>query len=195
MPASGSGSATGTIGGAVYSDPTAELIRDLTGVNPKMDNLSSAALDQELYKLLPAARTVSRLRVGAAVFDSATLTADAAYALQVAVAFRTGAAYLRGLASLKATGTPAPRLMEEAAALREQADKFDGGDDPATGQAAIYEDLAVGETPSSTTETLRAGTPFLLTGTYDPGSLTWRPSERLGSLDERDDRPAGSRRW
>jgi len=153
--------------------------------------MSAGELDALIEAVLPAARVKTQLLVTEAVFGATDLTAAEADALTYAVAFRTGAACLRAWATLPATGTEAPRMTEDAAQVRAQADALDA-------EAAIFEALAAGtavpETPGGTAETLRAGTPILVTGTYAPGSLTWRPSDRIGSQDERNDVPAGYRR-
>jgi hypothetical protein len=125
------------ITGTSYTAPTADDIRNRSGVNEAIDNLLAEELDAALMGLVADAEVRTALSVGTAVFDAADLTARQVRALQIAVSKRAGADYLRLIASKKVTGTQAPRGMEQAALLREQADALEA-------EAVNYDALAIG---------------------------------------------------
>jgi len=125
--------------GGAYTSPTPAYIRLLTGINEKIENTTLAELDATLAGLIPTAETACAAEVGTALFASASLAAGTGLALQASVAYRVGAIYARAIAFIKGTGTQSPRVMEEAAGLRDQADVWDN-DDPDTrpGEAQLY---------------------------------------------------------
>lgn len=180
-------SAVQAVVGAYYS-PTAADIKRRTGVNRLIDQVTDAQLDATLLLLLPDAELRSALAVTPEFFDSTTLTARQVTALQVAVSKRTGAEYLRGIATEKVTATHSPLLMETAAAILAAADALEV-------EAEAYDRLAVGAPAvdgDGGTGVVVGPIPTLTAGTFEPGSLVYTPAERLAQLDERDDIPAWS---
>lgn len=162
-----------------YVSPSADDIRNRTGINTHIENLTLDQLNAALLSLLQDAETRTALAVlPADLFDSTTLHPRQVSAFQIAVSYRVGADYLRRVASERVSGTQAPRMMEIAAALREQADALEA-------EAERYDRLAalIGGEEGTETEPL----PFLGVAGVDPNSVSVPPSRRLELLDDRTD--------
>lgn len=182
----------GLNGTGAYESPDVDFIKHVTKLTEKAEGITEAELDADLAAFIPQAEVGTAFAVGTALFDSAGLTARQVYGLQVAVAYRVGAAYLRGVASQIATGTGAPRKTEASAALSDLADLWDNDDPP--GEAQRWDAKVQGETGAGETSAAGKGGvgPLLVTAGVDPNLSVVLPSERIRQLDERDDRWAGS---
>jgi hypothetical protein len=175
MPLWGWGPSGGGAGGAEnYASPTAAEIRLRTGLNGDIEDLSDAELDAKLVSLRADAEVKAALSVGLDLWSSATLTGFQVVALQAAVSYRVGAAYLRRIASEKTTGTEEPITMEEADSLRLQASLWDSLEGEPAGEAQTWDDLARGEDAATAEDVGTLETGELLPG---PDSLDWYRSE------------------
>jgi hypothetical protein len=127
---------------------------------------------------------MDEIRLDAGLSGLYTGTRTAAQGRVLARAEETIAAWLALTrpAVLRALGLHAPldqetstEIRELAASLRDDADRL----------------LTLVGGTVETAETVGGALPLLITGTFEPGTLTIPPSEKLWNLDERDDRPAG----
>jgi hypothetical protein len=177
MPLWGWGPGGGGGGAGAYTSPTVAFIKHVTKLTGKIEGITEAALDADLAEFIPQAEAATAFAITPALFDSAVLTARQVYALQVSVAYRVGAYYLRGVASQIATGTGAPRKTETAAALSDLADLWDNDDPP--GEAQRWDDKVMGTVGAGEggTDPQPLETGELLPG---PDSLDWYRSSWLG---------------
>jgi hypothetical protein len=203
MATSGSGSATGTTpppaGGGAYVSPDVEFIKHVTKLTEKIEGITAGELDADLAQFIPQGEVATAYAVGVDLFDSPDLTSREVYGMQVSVAYRVGAYYLRGAASQPVTGTGAPRKTELSVAYSDLADTWDNDDPP--GEAQRWDDrvrgvAGGGEGPPPGSEGAGAGgvRPQMVTAGVVPSLETISPSERLRLLDERSDQPGG-RDW